>query len=262
MKRIASACIGAALVLGLLVFASAALAASPGHVPLEGHLRSGLGSSYSTNWSGYAANEATFTSAQGDWEQPAANCESVRRHSFTLSAFWVGLDGDQDNTVEQTGTEADCEGPTPVYYAWWELYPRGTVVIHKEVSPGDQMHAQVTQSKLVLEDITRKWVSEQSYLPGSLAFSSAEWIAEAPAKNAVTNFGSVHFDSASASTQAFGEGAIESPGWGDEAITLVSGNSLRHLTVLAAPQALEEKASAFTIRQGEAPSGPHGHSGH
>lgn len=260
MKRIASACTGAALALVLLACASAAIAARPAHAPLEGHLRRGLGGSYSSNWSGYAANEATFTSAQGDWVQPAANCESVRRHSFTLSAFWVGLDGDQDNTVEQTGTEADCEGPTPVYYAWWELYPKGTVVIHREVTPGDRMHARVTQSELVLEDITSKWTFEQSYLPGSLAFSSAEWIAEAPAKNALSDFGSVHFDSASASTQAFGEGAIESPAWGDEAITLVSG-SPRHLTVLAAPGALEEAASAFTIQQEEA-GGAHGHTSH
>ena len=29
--------------------------------------------------------------------------------------FWVGLDGDTTNTVEQTGTEADCSSGTAVY---------------------------------------------------------------------------------------------------------------------------------------------------
>lgn len=251
MKRIASTCAGAAVALSLLACVPTAFAGGTPRVParpLEGHLRRGLGSSYSTNWSGYASYGTTFTSARGDWVQPEASCGSVRRRSFTLSAFWVGLDGYEDNTVEQTGTEADCEGSAPVYYAWWELYPKLPVVIQARVTPGDRMHAEVDQDELVLEDRTARWTARHSFLPGSLAFSSAEWIAEAPAKNALTDFGSVHFSSAAASSQTLSGGAIESGSWSDDAITLVSGNS-RHLTVLATPGALEEKASAFTIQQ-------------
>jgi hypothetical protein len=180
--------------------------------------------------------------------EPEASCESVRPHRYELAAFWVGLDGYEDNTVEQTGTEADCAGPAPVYYAWWELYPKALVRIEEPVRPGDRMHAEVSQDELLLEDLTAGWKSRRSFLPGSLAFSSAEWIAEAPARNALTDFGSVRFGSASASSEALGGGAIESKAWSNDAITLVGG-SHAHPTVLATPGALEEKARAFTIEE-------------
>ena len=197
---------------------------------------------------------------RGDWVQPAADCEAVRKHGYALAAFWVGLDGYEDNTVEQTGSEADCEGPTPVYYAWWELYPKSAVLVDEPVTSGDHMHAEVTQEEVVLEDSTAKWTFRQPFLPGSLSFSSAEWIAEAPARNALTDFGSVHFSSASASSQALSGGAIESEAWSDDAITLVAGSPV-HPTVLATPGALEEEASAFTIQE-NALGVTHGHSGH
>lgn len=260
MRWIGLVGVGAVAALGGLLGAPAALAhSSPraASAPLEGHLRRGMGTSESTNWSGYAAYGTTFTSVQGNWVQPTANCGSVRKHGDTLAAFWVGLDGYEDNTVEQTGTEADCAGTTPIYNAWWELYPKSSVAIAERVKPGDRMHAQVTQDELVLEDLTAGWTFKQSYLPGSLAFASAEWIAEAPARNALTNFGSVHFSSASASSQALAGGPIESEAWSDDAITLVGGG---HLSALATPEGLEEQARAFTIRQNAAvATDGHGH---
>ncbi|MCL2770558.1 MAG: G1 family endopeptidase [Solirubrobacterales bacterium] len=222
--------------------------------PLHGPLRTALGASTSTNWSGYAAYEATFTSAQGNWVQPRADCQSVRRHRYTLAAFWTGLDGYENNTVEQTGTEADCEGPTPVYYAWWELYPKAPTVIEEPVQPGDEMHARVTQDELVLEDLTAEWTFKQSFPARSLAFASAEWIAEAPARGALTDFGSVHFSGVSASSDALSEGAIESEAWRDYSITLE--RSPRHPTALATMGALEEEASAFTIQENAAAAAP------
>jgi hypothetical protein len=249
--------------LGMLLAASAANAQRPplASSPLEGHIRRGLGTSQSTNWSGYAAYGNTFTAVQGDWVQPAANCEAVRKHGYTLAAFWVGLDGYTDNTVEQTGTETDCEGATPVYRAWWELYPKSSITITAHVvKQGDLMHAEASQDELVLEDSTAGWTVRESFLPGTLAFSSAEWIAEAPAKNALTNFDSVHFSSAAASSQALTGGAIESGAWSDDAITLVSGSSARP-TALATPGALEEESRAFTIEE-HATGVTHGHFGH
>ncbi|MGH2902664.1 MAG: G1 family glutamic endopeptidase [Solirubrobacteraceae bacterium] len=260
MRRIRSAGAGVAVLLGMLFSASAAVAQGPALAassPLEGHVRRGLGASESTNWSGYADYGSTFTAVQGDWVQPAANCEAVRKHGYALAAFWVGLDGYEDNTVEQTGTEADCEGATPVYYAWSELYPQSLTVIEHPVNPGDQMHAQVTQDELVLEDRSAGWTSRQSFLPGSLSFSSAEWIAEAPAQHALTDFGSVHFSSASASSGALAGGAIESGAWSDEAITLAGGHG-RNASTLATPGALEEASRAFTIEE-DATGVTHGH---
>jgi hypothetical protein len=40
------------------------------------------------------------------------------------SSFWVGFDGDTTATVEQTGSEADCSSGSPVYYGWYEMYPK------------------------------------------------------------------------------------------------------------------------------------------
>src|SRR5262249_48193268 len=142
----------------------------------------------------------------------------------------------------------------------WELYPKAPAVIEEPVRPGDQMHAEVSQNELLLEDLTAGWTVRQSFLPGSLAFSSAEWIAEAPAQNTLTDFGSVHCSSASASDEALAGGAIESEAWSDDAVTLVGG-SHAHPSVVAAPGALEEEARAFTIEE-SAIGVAHGHSHH
>jgi hypothetical protein len=103
MGRVTSASVSAAIAIGVLLCAPAAFAARPSGArlaPLEGHLRRGFGASESTNWSGYAAYDATFTSAEGNWVQPSANCEAVSRHGYALAAFWVGLDGYEDVRIQ------------------------------------------------------------------------------------------------------------------------------------------------------------------
>lgn len=261
MKWIAAVCLAGVAAVGMAL-APAALARGHRHGrlgPIEGHRHRGLGTSESTNWSGYAAYGSTFSSVRGEWVQPTAGCEAAHGHKLKVAAFWVGLDGYEDNTVEQIGTEADCEGPTPFYYAWWELYPKSSVLIEKPVKPGDALRAEVSQGELTLEDVTAGWHFSESFLPDALGFSSAEWIAEAPAKNALTSFGSVHFNSASASSEALSGGAIESEAWSDDAITLVAG-SPAHPTVFATPGELEEEGHAFTIDESETDlTHSHGH---
>jgi Peptidase A4 family len=51
-------------------------------------------------WSGYAASGATFTEVKGTWVQPVADCGSLHQGTKTTSAFWIGLDGFDSNTVE------------------------------------------------------------------------------------------------------------------------------------------------------------------
>src|SRR5262249_19767511 len=71
----------------------------------------------STNWSGYAVSGfGPYQSVSSSWRQPAVDCSLT---PTAWSAFWVGLDGDTTNTVEQTGTEADCSKGAAVYYAWY-----------------------------------------------------------------------------------------------------------------------------------------------
>src|SRR3974390_1438796 len=60
----------------------------------------GSTSSSSENWSGYAAlgNNGAFNTVNSTWTQPSLNCPAVPENSY--SAYWVGLDGFNDQTVE------------------------------------------------------------------------------------------------------------------------------------------------------------------
>ena len=157
----------------------------------------------SSNWAGYAATGAAgrFTSVSASWTQPTASCAGGSQYA----AFWVGLDGYTSKTVEQIGTEADCTGPTPQYYAWYEVYPGAGVNFANPVSPGDKFTGTVTAQgndkfRLVLEDITQGWTQTISATQAGADLSSAEAIAEAPSNTSggssvlpLTDFGSVDF---------------------------------------------------------------------
>src|SRR5262245_38418315 len=71
----------------------------------------------SSNWSGYAVTGApgSVTDVQGSWVVPAVTCSGGPNQ---YAAIWVGIDGFNSNTVEQTGTDSDCQNGTPTYYAW------------------------------------------------------------------------------------------------------------------------------------------------
>ena len=135
------------------------------------------------NWSGYAVTGSKFTKALGSWVVPkAVNC-STNPNSY--SSFWVGIDGYSDSTAEQIGTDSDCQGTTPTYYAWYEFYPFSSVLITGiTVTPGDEMGATVSfaSSKFTLkitDHTTGKTFSKSATFSGALR-TSAEWIAEAP----------------------------------------------------------------------------------
>jgi hypothetical protein len=117
---------------------------------------------YSSNWSGYAVTGGTFTTASASWVQSAITCTSGGGE--TDMSPWVGIDGYSTSTVEQTGSSGDCNGATPDYYAWYELYPRNVILIHHTVKPGDHFTATVTHTtgdryKLMLKDVTEGWTN-------------------------------------------------------------------------------------------------------
>jgi Peptidase A4 family len=258
MSKRSSAFSAAALMVSAVLLVAAASASAARHHgpprlgPIEGRVHIGLGQTTSSNWSGYAAygkesTPVTFGSVRGNWVQPTASC-NLKGHKFALAAFWVGLDGYGNNTVEQTGTEADCEGKEPVYYAWYEFYPERLHLIEIEAKPGQEFHAEVTHSTLFLENVSTGEEETVEYEPGALEFATAEWIAEKPSSN-FTDFGSVHFSGASA-TVGTTTGPIDSPSWENDSIIIGKGNPFKP-KVLAQPGELEEEgsASAFTITQ-------------
>ncbi|MGC9946754.1 MAG: G1 family glutamic endopeptidase [Bryobacteraceae bacterium] len=170
------------------------------HRPIKDRVEHGDGTSTSTNWSGYAVLGTSFTSAKASWTVPTAKCSSGDQYA----AFWVGIDGYSSSTVEQTGTDSDCVGKNPSYYAWYEFYPHPSFEIGSlSIKPGDQMSASVTYSgsefTITIEDVTTGKSYTKSSTVSGAARSSAEWIAEAPCCTArggilpLADFGTVLF---------------------------------------------------------------------
>jgi hypothetical protein len=180
-----------------------------GSSPMTVHI--GHPSSTSTNWSGYAATGSTFTSVSASWVQPAGSCTSATRYS----SFWVGLDGYNSNSVEQTGTDTDCSGGRPVYYGWYEMYPNPSYNFGSTVSAGDTIKATVTYTgsnkyTLTLQDVTKNWTATTSKTLSGAPRNSAEVIIEAPCCTnsggilPLANFGTVHVSGSTANGSAIG----------------------------------------------------------
>jgi hypothetical protein len=234
-QRHAGAVIAAAIVGGVLFLAAPSMAmvrhSSEVPAPAPNHK---IGHSSSSNWSGYAVTGGTYTTVSASWTQPAVNC-SVTPTGW--SSFWVGLDGDTSNTVEQTGTEADCGSGRPVYSAWIEMYPKFPKTYPNPVSAGDRFTASVTTDgrgsfSLTLSDTTQGWTQTTTARLKSARLASAEVIAEAPSSSGgvlpLADFGSVGFSNATVN------GALltsSTPGL--DPITMVSGS-----TVKAQPSAI------------------------
>jgi Peptidase A4 family len=159
----------------------------------------------SSNWSGYAAHlprKHVYHSVSASWIQPRAHCAASTGDEF--AAFWVGLDGYNSKSVEQTGTDSDCDGTTPNYYGWFEMFPAAPVLFKNPVEPGDHISASVTftgveKYTLVLTDATQHWTHTVVRRNATLARSSAEVITEAPSSGAtgavlpLADFGTVRF---------------------------------------------------------------------
>jgi Peptidase A4 family len=206
------------------MFATAALAVAPVAVPASAplvaaapllhapmHLAGGAhplflhsfgrnATTSSTNWAGYAANGSTYTSVSTTFKQPSVNCS----RGDGYSSFWVGLDGYSSDSVEQTGTEADCSGGSASYSAWYEMFPAYPVTYSNTVRPGDTITATVTYAgsnkfTLKLSDSTEGWSRSVSKTLRNAARSSAEIIAEAPSDQSgplpLDDFGTVTFNS-------------------------------------------------------------------
>ena len=182
----------------------------PGTRPLVAHGGPANAAS-STNWSGYAATTGTYTSVSASWVEPTGTCSGSAKYS----SFWVGLDGYNSSTVEQTGSEVDCSGSTPEYYSWYEMYPAYPVNFSNTVKPGDHFTGSVTHTggnsyTLKLSDTTQGWSHTVTKTLSGAANSSAEVIAEAPCCTAsggilpLAHFSPVTFTSATVNGSAIG----------------------------------------------------------
>jgi Peptidase A4 family len=210
--------------------------------------------SHSNNWAGYAAlprhSRSSFRYVQATFTVPSVNCAATVN---AFSVHWVGLDGFDNSTVQQDGIEADCNGTTPVYTAWWETYPANQIqtVSSVNVSPGDAVTASVYYNtaagahhdryNFILTDVSNGqsfnlW--ERCGGP-TCKNSSAEVISEAPSSASVlplADFGIISLVNVHVTDKSRQRGGIRSSHWKHNKIILVGG-SASHRT-LATPGSL------------------------
>jgi Peptidase A4 family len=153
----------------------------------------------SSNWSGYAISGAGLHSVTGQWTVPGASPS----RKATYSSDWVGIDGFDNSSLIQTGTESDYYSGSAHYDAWWEILPAAETVIPSiSVSPGDVMTASITHGAGSSWTITitnktknRSFSTTQTYTGPQ---TSAEWIEEAPSLGGhvttLANYGLETFD--------------------------------------------------------------------
>lgn len=220
------------------------------------------GSVTSANWSGYAVTGSAFTYANGSWHVPQVSCAKTPN---TVSAFWVGIDGYSNSTVEQVGTESDCNGTTPVYYAWYEFYPKEpteVVISSMSISPGDKMGGWVFYNggnsfTVFIEDYTTGQAFTTSKTISGAKRTSAEWIAEAPCTgtgcstilpladfvraNYGVDYNVLDPDSCKASDSVVNDGVISAFGSHVEKITMAKG------VTESVPTALTSDGASFRI---------------
>ena len=163
--------------------------------------------SQSTNWSGYFVQTPAggTTDVQGTWTVPTLNCAGTPNGH---AAQWIGVDGESNSNLFQTGTESTCASGVQSNEAWVEELPAAADNF-QSVATGDTIIAHIWQVssgewQFTLDDVTAGW---QETLLQPTAYSgpgtSAEWINEDPT-DASTNtlfpfadFGTVTFSNIS-----------------------------------------------------------------
>jgi len=167
----------------------------------------------STDWAGYSvatdfnSPKQLVTGVSGSWTVP----QVIASQNDTFSAAWIGIGGQLDQTLIQTGTEHDSINGTAEYSAWYELLPDFSIDINMTISPGDK----ITASIELLNSATNEWTIDIADTTNGQRFQqnvqynsprlSAEWIVERPTigqdVGTLANFGSVTFTAASATIQ-------------------------------------------------------------
>jgi Peptidase A4 family len=225
------------------------------------------------NWAGYASSlgTTTFRFVSAHFTVPPLDCTGVTAPNGAWAAHWVGLDGfrSTSTTVEQTGVVEACNGTTPQYAAFWEMFPNAPGYPSITITPGDTVSMSVYFNRS-----TRKFTLTFSDTTNGQSFSrtracpagvtcrrnSAEAISEAPFDTTTStvlplaDFGTASFANAAiTNTSGTHRGGLQSSFWNtfeftqvsDGTNTTVAGDTILQGTVLDSPSALSQK-TAFT----------------
>ena len=236
----------------------------------------------SVNWAGYAASfgTTTFRFVSAQFTAPSLDCTGVTAASGAWSAHWIGLDGfrSTSTTVEQTGLLAGCNGTTPVYAPFWEMFPNAPGYPSITVNAGDTISMSVYYNRstrkftLTFSDTTsgQKFTRTRTCPAGATCRrNSAEAISEAPFDTTTSSvlpladFQTASFANVSiTNTSGTHRGGLQSSFWNTSQITQAAGNgtnttitgtAIPEGTVLDSPTSLALKRSF--IDQWEAANG-------
>ena len=189
----------------------------------------------SNNWGGYVVGRhgVKFRSVRASFFVPYLDCAST---PSSFSGHWVGLDGFGSPTVEQDGILAACQGTTPVYAAWYEMFPLPPVYSKMTIRPGNSITASVVyrassgKYTLTLTDTTNgaKFVHTAGCPSGAkCARLSAEAISEAPSNGSsilpLSNFRAESFSDVAIATEQGRRGGVRARWWDALSITTESG---------------------------------------
>lgn len=202
----------------------------------------------STNWAGYVALNAKFTTVSGSWKATTA---SGNGSTTTADSTWIGIGGTFTGDLIQTGTtNIIAANGTVSTYAFYELLPDSALFIPSlHVTPGDNMNASISETSpsqwlIRITDVTtgQSFSTNVTY---SSSYSSAEWIEEDPSYASGTlvpfaHFGSAFFSSASMTANGILANLDSNSG---RPITLVSNSG----TPLAVPSVLT--GNSFSVTQ-------------
>ncbi len=243
----------ALLVLVVLSSTGYTAALTPTNSPINRpmmHIRN----STSSNWAGYAIADnlktptvGSVSNVLGSWTVPNIVCS----RSTTYSSMWVGLDGYINGTVEQTGTEQDCNRSRPTYFAWYEMYPNNPYRVSMTVSPGNTITASVAYNGSnsftlkIADNTTGKSFSIARNLSGT-GRQSAEWITEAPSSYfgvlPLSNLGTVNFTGGSATIDGH-TGPIGDPAFQNDPLTMMYSSTVAKAT----PSKLNATNDGFSV---------------
>ena len=198
----------------------------------------------STNWAGFVSHQpkVTFRQVKATFFVPYLNCTvSPGGTTPTASSAWVGIDGFTSTTVEQDGIEADCNGGTPSYSAWYEVFPAAAVTSSITIHPGDSITAVVaytpatrTFRMTVTDNNNGQHFSVTKVCgPATCKRSSAEVISEAPSEVTGTtvtqlplaDYGAESFTGTAITSTAGVSGGITSRRWGATRVIQVGATS-------------------------------------
>ena len=232
----------------------------------------------SENWAGYAvtASSHSVSNVTASFIVPTVNTGGN-----SYAAFWVGIDGFNDGTVEQTGIIAEPTGHGPhsstEYLVWYEFYPAAPVYASFSAAPNDTVYATVSYNSTTGNFTTCISVSSSTGHVGTFSHSqtvsgaqddSAEWIVEAPASGGeilpLANFGTAYFGENYTGTQntnyATISGAHGSIGSFTSAteIIMVSNSGVPEAT----PSALSPNGTSFYVTYDQSSTSTHGHGPH